>query len=63
MEFPPEVRMRDRIFMALALAMTVAPAVAGGAIDNIRIPEPATMTMLGVAAVGGYVARKFFGRK
>ena len=54
--------MKDRIFMALALVMTVGPALAIIP-DAIRIPEPATMTMFGVAAVGGYIARKFFGRK
>jgi hypothetical protein len=54
--------MKDRIYMALALAMTVGPAIAQPD-DFARIPEPATMTMFGVAAVGGYIARKFFGRK
>jgi hypothetical protein len=62
--FLEEGNMKARIFMALALAMTVGPAVAGVVVeDAIRVPEPATMAMFGVAAVGGYIARKVFRRK
>jgi hypothetical protein len=54
--------MKDRILMGLALAMTVAPAIAG-VTDSIRVPEPATMTLFGAAVVGGYVVRKIRNRK
>jgi len=42
-----------------ALAMSVAPAMAG----QVRVPEPTTMSLLAVGLGGAYVAKKFFGRK
>jgi len=42
-----------------ALAMSVAPAMAG----QVRVPEPTTMSLLAVGIGGAYVAKKFFGRK
>ena len=51
--------MKERILMALAFVMTVGPALA----DAIRVPEPATITIFGAAAVGAYVVRKSKGRK
>lgn len=51
--------MKDRILLALALAMVVAPAFAA----PIAIPEPASMSVFAIGAAGVFIARKFFGRK
>jgi hypothetical protein len=53
--------MKDRIFMALAFAMTIGPALAGPGV--ITVPEPATITIFGAAVAGAYVLRKFMSRK
>jgi hypothetical protein len=42
-----------------ALAMVAAPAMAG----FVRVPEPASMSLLAVGIGGAYVARKFFRKK
>jgi hypothetical protein len=44
----------------LALAMAVAPAIAG---NQVAVPEPASMSLLAVGVGGAYVARKFLRRK
>ena len=44
----------------LLLAMAAAPAMAG---VTVRVPEPASMSLLAVGMGGAYVARKFFRRK
>jgi hypothetical protein len=44
----------------LLLSLVAMPALAG---IPVRLPEPATISIFGVAAVGALVARKFFGRK
>jgi hypothetical protein len=44
----------------LMLVMAAAPAMAG---TNVRVPEPASMSLLAVGIGGAYVARKFFRRK
>ena len=43
----------------LLLALVTGPALAG----ITRVPEPATISLFGVAAAGAFVARKFWGRK
>jgi hypothetical protein len=45
----------------LLLALVTGPAVAG--IVTVRLPEPATISLFGVAAAGAFVARRFWGRK
>jgi hypothetical protein len=73
--FSPEISVRfetvqlqesamGRIFSVLgsglALAMAVAPAIAG---NQVAVPEPASMSLLAVGVGGAYVARKFLRRK
>ena len=48
-------------FAGVFLALTAGPAFAGDAIFGV--PEPATMTLFGVAAGGAFLARRFFGRR
>jgi hypothetical protein len=43
----------------LLLAMVTAPAMAG----IVRVPEPASMSLLAVGIGGAFVAKKFFRRK
>jgi hypothetical protein len=43
----------------LLLAMVTGPAMAG----SVRVPEPASMSLLAVGIGGAYVARKFFRKK
>lgn len=54
--------MRDRIYLAIAFAMTVAPAFAQLR-PPIGVPEPATIAVFGLGAAGLYVVRKFTGKK
>jgi len=42
------------------LAMATAPAMAG---VTVRVPEPASMSLLAVGIGGAYVAKKLFRRK
>jgi PEP-CTERM motif-containing protein len=55
--------MKSRLLVCLAegfaIAMVAIPAMAG----TVRVPEPASMSLLAVGMGGAYVARKFFRRK
>ena len=44
----------------LFFALMAGPALAG---VPVPLPEPATITVFGIAAVGALVARKFWGGK
>ena len=48
-------------FTGVFLALTAGPAFAGDAIFGV--PEPATMTLFGIAAGGAFLARRLFGRR
>ena len=52
--------MKDRIFLALALTMVVAPTFA---VPRISVPEPASISVFAIGAAGVFVARKLFGKK
>jgi hypothetical protein len=43
----------------LLLVLTAGPSLAGDAI--FRTPEPATMTLFGIAVGGAFITRKLFG--
>jgi len=49
---------------ALGFALVAAPTLAGtGPGVFIGVPEPATMTLLGLGVAGAFVAKKLVGRK
>jgi hypothetical protein len=58
--------MIDRIVTiigATLILITVAGPAMAGAFVPVALPEPATMTLFGLGAVGAFVARKFIKRK
>lgn len=47
----------------LFLALIAGSAMAGTQPPTGRLPEPATMTLFGLAVAGAFIARKFVNRK
>jgi PEP-CTERM motif len=52
----------DRIISVLGVAFGIA-LVAAPAFAQVRLPEPATMSVLGLGIAGAFVARKLIKRK
>ena len=47
--------------LATAIALTAGPALAGT--TSIQVPEPGTMSLLGVGIAAAYVIKRIGGRK